>query len=100
MSTATAQQIRPLGDRLVVKVVKEEKTSGGIFLPDTAQEKPQMGEVIAVGPGRMLDSGERAQMEVAKGNKVLFAKYAGTEVKLDGENYLLIAEKDVLGIIE
>lgn len=100
MATATAQQIRPLGDRLVVKVVKEEKTAGGIVLPDTAQEKPQIGEVIAVGPGRMLDNGERAKMEVAKGNKVLFAKYAGTEVKLDGENYLLIAEKDILGIIE
>lgn len=100
MATATVQQIRPLGDRLVVKVVKEEMTAGGIVLPDTAQEKPQIGEVIAVGPGRMLDSGERAKMEVAKGNKVLFAKYAGTEVKLGGENYLLIAEKDILGIIE
>lgn len=100
MATATVQQIRPLGDRLVVKVVKEEMTAGGIVLPDTAQEKPQIGEVIAVGPGRMLDSGERAKMEVAKGNKVLFAKYAGTEVKLSGENYLLIAEKDILGIIE
>ncbi len=100
MATATAQQIRPLGDRLVVKIVKEEKTAGGIVLPDTAQEKPQIGEVIAVGPGRMLDNGERAKMEVAKGNKVLFAKYAGTEVKLEGENYLLIAEKDILGIIE
>ncbi len=100
MTTATAQQIRPLGDRLVVKVVKEEKTAGGLFLPDTAQEKPQVGEVIAVGPGRMLDSGERAAMEVSKGHKVLFAKYAGTEVKLGGETYLLIAEKDILGIIE
>jgi chaperonin GroES len=100
MATATAQQIRPLGDRIVVKVVKEEKTAGGIVLPDTAQEKPQIGEVIAVGSGRLLDNGERAKMEVAKGNKVLFAKYAGTEVKLDGESYLLISEKDILGIVE
>ena len=100
MATATAQHVRPLGDRVVVKVVKEEKTAGGIVLPDTAQEKPQMGEVIAVGAGRLLDNGERSKMEVAKGNKVLFAKYAGTEVKLDGETYLLISEKDLLGIIE
>lgn len=100
MSTASAQQIRPLGDRVVVKVVKEEKTAGGIVLPDTAQEKPQVGEVIAVGPGRILDSGDRAKMDVAKGNRVLFAKYSGTEIKLDGENYLLIAEKDILGILE
>jgi len=100
MTTATAQQIRPLGDRVVVKIVKEEKTAGGIVLPDTAQEKPQMGEVIAVGPGRVLDNGERSKMDVTKGNKVLFAKYAGTDIKLDGENYLLISEKDILGIIE
>jgi len=100
MTTASATRIRPLGDRVVVKVVKQEKTAGGIVLPDTAQEKPQMGEVIAVGPGRILDNGERAKMDVAAGNKILFAKYAGTEVKLDGDEYLLIAEKDILGIVE
>ena len=100
MTTASATRIRPLGDRVVVKVVKQEKTAGGIVLPDTAQEKPQMGEVIAVGPGRILDNGERAKMDVAAGNKILFAKYAGTEVKLDGTEYLLIAEKDILGIVE
>jgi len=100
MTTASATRIRPLGDRVVVKVVKQEKTAGGIVLPDTAQEKPQMGEVIAVGPGRILDNGERSKMDVATGNKILFAKYAGTEVKLDGEEYLLINEKDILGIVE
>lgn len=100
MTTASATKIRPLGDRVVVKVVKQEKTAGGIVLPDTAQEKPQMGEVIAVGPGRILDNGERSKMDVAAGNKILFAKYAGTEVKLDGDEYLLINEKDILGIVE
>jgi chaperonin GroES len=100
MTTASATRIRPLGDRVVVKVVKQEITAGGIVLPDTAQEKPQIGEVIAVGPGRILDNGERAKMDVATGNKILFAKYAGTEVKLDGNEYLLIAEKDILGIVE
>ena len=100
MTTASATRIRPLGDRVVVKVVKQEITAGGIVLPDTAQEKPQMGEVVAVGPGRILDNGERAKMDVAAGNKILFAKYAGTEVKLDGNEYLLIAEKDILGIVE
>ncbi len=100
MSTASATRIRPLGDRVVVKVVKQEKTAGGIVLPDTAQEKPQMGEVIAVGPGRILDNGERSKMDVAAGNKILFAKYSGTEVKLDGDEYLLINEKDILGIVE
>ncbi|MEB3198595.1 MAG: co-chaperone GroES [Candidatus Sericytochromatia bacterium] len=96
---ATATKIRPLGDRVVVKVVKEEKTAGGLVLPDTAQEKPQTGEVLAVGPGKTLDNGSRQTVDVAIGDKVLFAKYSGTEVKLDGETYLLIAEKDILGVI-
>ena len=100
MATATATQIRPLGDRVVVKVVKTEKTAGGIVLPETAQEKPMIGEVIAVGPGRLDENGKRMPMDVQKGNRVLFAKYAGTEVKLDGEEYLLLAEKDILGIVE
>lgn len=97
--TATATKIRPLGDRVVVKVVKEEKTAGGLVLPDSAQEKPQTGEVVAVGPGKILDNGSRQTVDVQVGDKVLFAKYSGTEVKLDGENYLLIAEKDLLGVV-
>ena len=97
--TVTATKIRPLGDRVVVKVVKEEKTAGGLLLPDAAQEKPQTGEVIAVGPGKTLDNGSRQAVDVQVGEKVLFAKYSGTEVKLDGENYLLIAEKDLLGVV-
>ncbi|MEB3285367.1 MAG: co-chaperone GroES [Candidatus Sericytochromatia bacterium] len=96
---ATATKIRPLGDRVVVKVVKEEKTAGGLVLPDTAQEKPQTGEVLAVGPGKVLDNGSRQTVDVAVGDKVLFAKYSGTEVKLDGDTYLLIAEKDILGVV-
>lgn len=100
MATATATQIRPLGDRVVVKVIKQEKTAGGIVLPETAQEKPQLGEVIAAGPGRLDDKGARLPMDVKKGDRILFAKYAGTEVKLDGEDYLLLSEKDVLGIVE
>lgn len=96
---ATKTKVRPLGDRVVVKVVKNEMTSGGIVLPDTAQEKPQLGEVIAVGNGRVLDNGERSKMEVEAGNKILFAKYAGTEVKLDGEEFLVISEKDILGVV-
>lgn len=96
---ATATKIRPLGDRVVVKIVKEEKTAGGLVLPDTAQEKPQTGEIVAVGPGKMMDNGTRAAMDVKEGEKILFAKYSGTEVKLEGETYLLIAEKDILGVV-
>jgi chaperonin GroES len=97
--TATATKIRPLGDRVVVKVVKDEKTAGGIFLPENAQEKPQTGEILAVGPGKVLDNGSRQTVDVAVGDRILFAKYSGTEVKLDGETYLLLAEKDILGVI-
>jgi chaperonin GroES len=82
-----------------VKIVKEEKSAGGILLPDTAQEKPQTGEVIAVGPGKTLDNGSKQLVDVKVGEKVLFAKYSGTEVKLDGETYLLLAEKDLLGVV-
>ena len=96
---ATATKIRPLGDRVVVKLVKEEKTAGGLVLPDTAQEKPQTGEVLSVGPGKMLDNGNRQAVDVQVGDKVLFAKYSGTEVKLDGETYLLLSEKDILGVV-
>ncbi len=100
MATATATQIRPLGDRVVVQVIKVEKTAGGIVLPETAQEKPQLGEVMAVGPGRLDDKGNRVPMDVKKGDKVLFAKYAGTEVKLDGGEFLLIEEKNILGVVD
>ena len=93
--------IRPLSDKIVVKVLEDaDQTSGGIFIPDSAKEKSQKGEVIAVGPGKVLDSGEREAMEVKVGNKVLFAKYAGTDVKFNDEVLKVLSEKDVLGIIE
>lgn len=92
--------IKPLGERIVLKVVEsEEKTKSGIVLPDTAKEKPQMGKVLAVGTGRVLENGEKAPLEVKEGDTVLFAKYAGTEVKLDGEEYMVIKETDVLAIV-
>lgn len=93
--------IKPLGDRIVIKVVaKEEKTQSGIFLPDTAKEKPQEGEVVAVGSGRVYECGQRIAPEVAVGDKVIFAKYSGTEVKEAGETYLILSERDVLAIVD
>lgn len=93
--------LKPLGDRVVVKVVEqEEKTSGGILLPQTAKEKPQEAEVLAVGPGKLLDDGKRSSMEVRVGDRVVFAKYAGTEIKTQGEEVLVISEKDILAIVE
>ncbi|MCM8745178.1 co-chaperone GroES [Thermomicrobium sp. CFH 73360] len=98
--TATATKIRPLGDRVVVKPIqREEVTKSGIVLPDTAKEKPQRGQVVAVGPGRMTDDGKRLPMEVKVGDEVLFAKYAGTELKIDEEEYLILSEKDILAIL-
>ncbi len=92
--------IKPLGERIVIKVLEsEEKTKSGIVLPDTAKEKPQMGEILAVGSGKTLENGQKVPMEVKVGDKVLFAKYAGTEVKLDGEEYMVLKESDVLAII-
>lgn len=92
--------IKPLGERIVIKVLEsEEKTKSGIVLPDTAKEKPQMGKVLAVGTGRLLDNGQTVPLEVKEGDTVLFAKYAGTEVKLEGEEYMILKESDVLGII-
>ena len=92
--------LKPLGDRVVIKPTpKEEQTKSGIFLPDTAKEKPQEGEVIAVGSGRLNDKGERIPVELKEGSKVLYAKYAGTEFKLEGEEYLIVSEKDILAII-
>ncbi|MEM6446185.1 MAG: co-chaperone GroES [Cyanobacteria bacterium P01_D01_bin.123] len=95
-----ATTLKPLGDRVLVKVsAKEEKTSGGILLPDTAKEKPQVGEVSAVGPGALNDKGERVAMNVSVGDRVLYGKYAGTELKLDGEEFMLLAEKDILATV-
>ena len=94
-------KLRPLGDRVVVKATSRETvTKGGIVLPDTAKEKPQEGEILAVGPGKVLDNGKRVTLEVQLGQKILFAKYAGTEVKMDGEEYLILRESDVMGIVE
>jgi chaperonin GroES len=95
-----AQKIRPVGDRVVVKpAAKEEVTKSGIVIPDTAKEKPQEGTVVAVGSGRLLDNGDRAVMDVREGDRILFAKYGGTEFKLDGEEYLVLKENDILAII-
>jgi len=93
-------KIQPIGDRVVVKpAAKEEVTKSGIVIPDTAKEKPQEGTVVAVGSGRLLDNGERAVLDVREGDRVLFAKYGGTEFKLDGEEYLVLKENDILAII-
>jgi len=92
---------RPLHDRVVVRRVKEEeKTKGGIIIPDTAQEKPQEGEVIAVGPGGRDEDGERIAMDVKVGDRILFGKWSGTEVKIDGEDLLIMKESDIMGVIE
>lgn len=97
---ATATMLRPLGDRVVVKRIEEEaKTKGGIVLPDTAKEKPQRGKVIAVGSGRMLDNGTKVPLEVKQGDTVLFAKYGGTEVEIDGEEYIILSERDLLAVL-
>ncbi len=93
--------LKPLGDRIIVKVLEpEEKTKGGIVLPDTAKEKPQQGKVIAVGTGRVLDNGKTVPLEVKEGDKILFGKYSGDEVKVEVEDYLIMRESDVLAIIK
>ena len=95
-----ASTIQPLGDRVVIKPAnQEEMTSFGIVIPDSVKEKPQEGHVIAVGPGKVLDSGQRASMEVKVGDRVLFAKYGGTEFKLDGDDVLVLRESDILAIL-
>ncbi len=95
-----ASKIRPVGDRVVVKpAAKEEVTKSGIVIPDTAKEKPQEGEVIAVGSGKLLDNGDRVPLELKVGDRVLYAKYGGTEFKLDGEEYLVLRESDVLAVL-
>jgi chaperonin GroES len=92
--------VKPLGDRVFLKVSpSEEKTSGGIYLPDNAKEKPQVGEIVAVGAGKRNDDGSRQEMEVKIGDKVLYSKYAGTDIKLGNEEYVLLAEKDILAVV-
>lgn len=94
-------KIRPLQDRIIVKRIDEEETTkGGIIIPDTAKEKPQEGKVIAVGKGKVLEDGKVQPLDVKKGNRVLFSKYSGTEVNIEGEEHLIIREDDVLGVIE
>ena len=93
--------LKPLADRIIVKAVEaEEKTAGGILLPDTAKEKPQQGEVIAVGPGKLLDSGKISAMDVQVGDKIYYAKYGGTEVKVGGEEYIILRQDDILAVLE
>ena len=94
-------KIRPLQDRIIVKrIAEEEKTKGGIIIPDTAKEKPQEGKVIAVGKGKMSDAGKLIPVQVKVGDRVLFGKYSGSEIKLEGDEHLIIREEDVLGVIE
>jgi chaperonin GroES len=94
-------KIKPLNDRvLVLRIEEEDKTSGGIIIPDTAKEKPQEGKVIAVGPGKTDDQGKRIPLDIKKNDRVLFSKYAGNEIKLDGVEHLIMREDDILGIIE
>jgi len=93
--------LKPLGDRIVVKVVtQEEKTKGGIVLPDTVKEKPQEGEVVAVGSGKVLENGQKLPLEVKVGDKIIFSKYAGTEVKIEGEELIIFSERDVLAVVQ
>ena len=102
MATATASKtkLRPLGDRVVIEPTpREEMTKSGIVLPDTAKEKPQEGTIIAAGPGRILEDGKREAMDVKAGDKVLYAKYAGTEFKVDGDELLIVSQKDILAIV-
>ncbi|XGB41255.1 MAG: co-chaperone GroES [Nodosilinea sp. LVE1205-7] len=98
--TLAAASLKPLADRVLIKVsASEETTAGGILLPDTAKEKPQVGEITAVGPGKVDDKGNRQSVEVKVGDKVLYSKYAGTEVKVAGEEFVLLSEKDILAIL-
>ena len=99
-ATQARTNIRPLGDRVVVKAVeREEQTKSGIYLPDTAQEKPQEAVVIAVGPGKLLDNGTRTPIDLKEGDRILFSKYSGTEIKQGSEEYLILRESDILAVI-
>ncbi|HGY09023.1 MAG TPA: co-chaperone GroES [Oceanithermus profundus] len=101
MSTEVKVMIKPLADRVVVEPIEEEVTTkGGIVLPDTAKEKPQKGKVIAVGSGKLLENGERVPLEVKEGDVVVFAKYGGTEIEIDGNEYIILSERDLLAVVE
>lgn len=101
MATASSTKLRPLGDRVVIKPTpREEMTKSGIVLPDTAKEKPQEGEILAVGPGAFDNDGKRVAMDVSVGQKVLYAKYAGTEFKVEGDELLIVSQKDILAVVE
>lgn len=94
-------KVQPLGDRVLIKPLEaEEKTKGGIILPDTAKEKPQEGQIVAVGKGKVLENGKTEPLEVKAGDKVLYGRYSGTEIKIDGEDYLIVKEEDILAIIK
>jgi len=98
--SVTVTNIKPLGDRVVIKALeKEERTKSGIVLPDTAKEKPQQGKVLAVGTGKVLESGQKVPLEVKEGDTVIFSKYSGTEIKIDGEDVLILSERDILAIV-
>ena len=100
-ATATTTKLRPLGDRVVIQpTAREEMTKSGIVLPDTAKEKPQEGTILSAGPGKILEDGTREAMDVKVGDKVLYAKYAGTEFKVEGEDLLIVSQKDILAIVE
>lgn len=101
MTTATKTNIRLLDDRVLIKPSEaQEKTKHGIYLPEAAKEKPQVGKVLAVGPGKLNDKGERQPMTVKKGDTVIFGKYAGTEIEIDGEKHLIVRENEILGVVE
>lgn len=100
MATTTAVNVQPLGDRVVVKPLpQEEKTKGGILLPDTVKEKPVQGEILAIGSGRVLEDGKKIPLEVKVGDKVLYGKYSGSEIKLEGEEFVILHENEILGIL-
>ena len=101
MSKKTNNKIRPLQDRLIVeRIESEEKTAGGLYIPDSAKEKPQQGRVLAVGKGKVREDGKIQPLDLKEGDKILFGKYSGTEIKIDGEDYLIMREDDVLGVLE
>jgi len=100
-ATVSSKKLKPLGDRVVIQPSpREEVTKSGILLPDTAKEKPQEGTIIAAGPGKILEDGKREAMDVKEGDRVLYSKYAGTEFKVDGEDLLIVSQKDILAIVE
>ena len=101
MATKAATKIQPLADRVVVKPLEEtEEMRGGLYIPDTAKEKPQQGEIVAVGPGKLSDEGKRLEPDVSAGDRVLYGKYSGSEVTVDGEEYLILRESDILAIVK